>query len=38
VGANFVARATEAAVVEACLADLTAQLEATGRDVTQGGI
>ncbi len=38
VGANFVARATEAAVVEACLADLTTQLEATGRDVTQGGI
>lgn len=38
VGANFVARATEAAVVEACLADLTAQLEASGRDVTQGGI
>ncbi len=38
VGANFVARATEAAVVEACLADLTAQLEATGRAVTAGGI
>ena len=38
VGANFVVRATEAAVVEACLADLTAQLEASGRDVTQGGI
>lgn len=38
VGANFVARATDAAVVAACLADLTAQLEATGRDVTQGGI
>lgn len=37
-GANFVARATEAAVVAACLADLTAQLEATGRDVTAGGI
>lgn len=38
VGANFVVRATETAVVEACLADLTAQLEASGRDVTQGGI
>lgn len=38
VGANFVVRATDDAVVEACLADLTAQLEASGRDVTQGGI
>ena len=38
VGANFVVRATDDAVVAACLADLTAQLEATGREVTQGGI
>jgi molybdenum cofactor synthesis domain-containing protein len=38
VGANFVARATDAAMVETCLADLTAQLEATGRTVTQGGV
>lgn len=38
VGANFVARATDPAVVAACLADLTAQLETTGRDVVQGGI
>lgn len=38
VGANFVVRATDMAAVEACLADLTAQLGATGRDVMQGGI
>lgn len=38
VGANFVVRATDDAAVAACLADLTTQLEATGRDVTQGGI
>ncbi|UUY00043.1 competence/damage-inducible protein A [Sphingomonas sp. J315] len=38
VGANFVARATDPALVEACLADLTAQLEAAGRAVMQGGI
>jgi molybdenum cofactor synthesis domain-containing protein len=38
VGANFVVRATDAAVVAACLADLTAQLEASGRGVTAGGI
>lgn len=38
VGANFVVRATDDALVAACLADLTTQLEASGRDVTQGGI
>ena len=38
VGANFVARATDDALVAACLADLTTQLEAAGRDVVQGGI
>jgi molybdenum cofactor synthesis domain-containing protein len=37
-GANFVVRATDQAVVDACIADLTAQLEATGRDVVGGGI
>lgn len=38
VGANFVARATDADRVAACLADLSAQLEAAGRAVVQGGI
>lgn len=38
VGANFVVRATDDALVSACLADLTAQLEAAGRAVVQGGI
>lgn len=38
VGANFVARATDAERVAACLADLSAQLEAAGRAVVQGGI
>lgn len=38
VGANFVARATDAGRVAACLADLSAQLEAAGRAVVQGGI
>ncbi|MEG3179392.1 competence/damage-inducible protein A [Sphingomonas sp. LT1P40] len=37
-GANFVVRATEQAVVDACIADLTAKLTSTGRDVTAGGI
>jgi molybdenum cofactor synthesis domain-containing protein len=37
-GANFVVRATDQAVVDGCIADLTAQLEATGRDVVSGGI
>jgi molybdenum cofactor synthesis domain-containing protein len=38
VGANFVVRATEQPVVDACIADLTERLEATGRTVTPGGI
>ncbi|ODP37847.1 competence/damage-inducible protein A [Sphingomonas turrisvirgatae] len=37
-GANFVVRATDQAVVDACIADLTSKLEATGRDVVAGGI
>ena len=37
-GANFVVRATDPALVDACVADLTRALEATGRDVTEGGI
>ncbi|MCP3730776.1 molybdopterin-binding protein [Sphingomonas sp. MG17] len=38
VGANFVVRATDIHVVDACIADLTGQLEAGGREVTAGGI
>ena len=38
VGANFVVRATEQSVVDACVADLTARLEAEGRAVVAGGI
>jgi molybdenum cofactor synthesis domain-containing protein len=37
-GANFVARSPDEAVVDACLADLTAALTAEGREVTAGGI
>lgn len=37
-GANFVVRATDQAVIDACIADLTAQLRAQGRDVMAGGI
>ena len=37
-GANFVVRATDAAVVDACIADLAAQLQASGRDAVVGGI
>lgn len=37
-GANFVIRATDQAVVDTCIADLTAQLEGTGRAVVAGGI
>ncbi|MGY4396713.1 molybdenum cofactor synthesis domain-containing protein [Sphingomonas sp. UYAg733] len=37
-GANFVVRATDAALLDACIADLTAQLEADGRIVTADGI
>lgn len=38
VGANFVVRATDRAVVDACVDDLVARLEAEGRVVTRGGI
>ena len=37
-GANFVVRATDAAVVDACIADLIARLEAAGRTVVIDGI
>ncbi|KQN37538.1 molybdopterin-binding protein [Sphingomonas sp. Leaf407] len=37
-GANFVVRATDRAVVDQCLADLTERLRATGRDPVEGGI
>ena len=37
-GANFVVRATDQAVVDACVADLTARLEAEGRVVVPDGI
>ena len=38
VGANFVARSPDRAVVEACIADLSARLGAAGHSVTPGGI
>lgn len=38
VGANFVVRSADEALVDACLADLTARLEADGREVAAGGI
>jgi molybdenum cofactor synthesis domain-containing protein len=38
VGANFVVRSADAALVATCLADLTRELEAGGREVTAGGI
>jgi molybdenum cofactor synthesis domain-containing protein len=38
VGANFVVRSTSQADVDACVAELTAGLEAQGRVVTDGGI
>ncbi len=38
VGANFVVRATEQGVVDGCVDDLIARLEAEGRVVTRGGI
>ncbi len=38
VGANFVVRSPDAVQVDACIADLTAALVATGREVTDGGI
>ncbi|WP_083225012.1 competence/damage-inducible protein A [Sphingomonas panacis] len=37
-GANFVVRATDAALVDTCLAELTARLEELGYAVTAGGI
>lgn len=37
-GANFVVRGTDPAVVDACVAALTAGLVAAGHDVTDGGI
>ena len=37
-GANFVVRATDQALLDACLADLTARLEAEGRVVVADGI
>ncbi|MHA6722101.1 competence/damage-inducible protein A [Sphingomonas sp. RS2018] len=38
VGANFVVRATDAGIAQACIAALTAELEAAGHTVTIGGI
>lgn len=38
VGANFVIRSVDQAALDACAADLTASLEAAGREVTPGGI
>ncbi len=37
-GANFVVRATDQAVVDACITDLSDRLRATGRDPVAGGI
>ncbi|KQS01765.1 molybdopterin-binding protein [Sphingomonas sp. Leaf357] len=37
-GANFVVRATDAELLDACIVDLTEALVATGRAVTAGGI
>lgn len=37
-GANFVVRATDPALVDACLADLTERLRAIGHDPVAGGI
>ena len=38
VGANFVVRSPDAALVDACIADLSAALQAIGLTVTDGGI
>ncbi len=38
VGANFVVRSPDAALVDACIGDLAAALIAAGREVTDGGI
>jgi molybdopterin-biosynthesis enzyme MoeA-like protein len=38
VGANFVVRATDPAVVDACIEDVRARLRAAGIEVVEGGI
>ena len=38
VGANFVVRSTDQAVLDTCVEDLIARLEADGREVVSGGI
>jgi molybdopterin-biosynthesis enzyme MoeA-like protein len=38
VGANFVVRATDPALVDACIEDVWARLAAAGVDVVEGGI
>lgn len=38
VGANFVIRSTDQAIVDACVADLVERLKATGRQIVPGGI
>ena len=38
VGANFVVRGPDEALVDACVADLSARLEADGREVIAGGV
>ena len=38
VGANFVVRSPDEPLVDRCLADLTRELEAVGKEVEQGGI
>ena len=38
VGANFVVRSPDEALVDRCIADLTRDLEGAGKDVTGGGI
>ena len=38
VGANFVIRATEDALLDACEAELVARLEADGREIVRGGV
>ncbi|MGN6376154.1 MAG: competence/damage-inducible protein A [Sphingomonas sp.] len=38
VGANFVVRSTDAAKVDACIADIAARLQAVGLEVVDGGI
>lgn len=38
VGANFVVRATDEALLERCTTDLTGRLESQGREAVPGGI